>query len=185
MTLMQRRRALMGAQSGEKLPDEFQQVSYVEVGPKKLAYIDTGIQVKYATTIIFDATVYAATDSLVSLGIDSNGTKYAGYFDNFSYQRMYIVDKPVPINTSSARDIYTFSRTTGASWTQSLRVMGNGSGTRKIRVYSIIVYNNNAVLWNGIPCYRKSDNVIGFYDTVSKTFFANAGSGSFTKGADV
>lgn len=38
---------------------------------------------------------------------------------------------------------------------------------------------------NFVPCYRKSDNVIGLYDTVGGTFYANNGSGSFTKGADV
>ena len=36
-----------------------------------------------------------------------------------------------------------------------------------------------------IPCYRKSDGVIGMYDLVRKKFFTNAGTGSFTKGADV
>ena len=36
-----------------------------------------------------------------------------------------------------------------------------------------------------IPCYRKADGVIGMYDLVSKTLFTNAGTGSFTKGADV
>lgn len=36
-----------------------------------------------------------------------------------------------------------------------------------------------------VPCYRKSDNVIGMYDIVRKTFLTNVGTGSFTKGADV
>ena len=36
-----------------------------------------------------------------------------------------------------------------------------------------------------VPCYRKSDGVIGVYDIVRKTFLTNVGSGSFTKGADV
>ena len=36
-----------------------------------------------------------------------------------------------------------------------------------------------------VPCYRKSDGVIGMYDIVRKTFLTNAGTGSFTKGADV
>lgn len=37
-----------------------------------------------------------------------------------------------------------------------------------------------------VPCYRKSDNVAGMYDTVSNTFFTNAAStGSFTVGPDV
>lgn len=36
-----------------------------------------------------------------------------------------------------------------------------------------------------IPCYRKSDGVIGMYDLVNNKLFTNAGTGSFTKGADV
>lgn len=36
-----------------------------------------------------------------------------------------------------------------------------------------------------VPCYRKSDGVIGMYDIVRKIFLTNAGTGSFTKGANV
>ena len=36
-----------------------------------------------------------------------------------------------------------------------------------------------------VPCYRKSDGVIGMYDIVRKIFLTNVGSGTFTKGADV
>ena len=38
---------------------------------------------------------------------------------------------------------------------------------------------------NFVPCYRKADNVIGMYDTITQQFYTNAGTGSFTKGADV
>ena len=40
-------------------------------------------------------------------------------------------------------------------------------------------------LRNFVPCYRKADGVIGLYDTVTQQFFVNAGTGAFTKGADV
>lgn len=36
-----------------------------------------------------------------------------------------------------------------------------------------------------VPCYRKSDGVIGMYDTVRNIFLTNVGSGTFTKGADI
>lgn len=36
-----------------------------------------------------------------------------------------------------------------------------------------------------IPCYRKSDGVVGMYDLVSKTFYTNAGTGDFACGPDV
>ena len=36
-----------------------------------------------------------------------------------------------------------------------------------------------------VPCYRKSDEAIGMYDTVREIFLTNVGTGSFTKGPDV
>lgn len=40
-------------------------------------------------------------------------------------------------------------------------------------------------VFNLIPCYRKSDNVIGMYDLVADKFYTNEGTGSFIKGSDV
>lgn len=45
--------------------------------------------------------------------------------------------------------------------------------------------SNNELKLDLIPCYRKADNEIGMYDTVTQTFFTNSGSGTFTKGNDV
>lgn len=36
-----------------------------------------------------------------------------------------------------------------------------------------------------VPCYRKSDGVVGMYDRARRLLLTNAGSGSFTKGANV
>ena len=47
------------------------------------------------------------------------------------------------------------------------------------------LYNANGLAYNLIPCYRKSDNAIGMYDTVSKTFYGNSGTGTFEKGPEV
>jgi hypothetical protein len=44
---------------------------------------------------------------------------------------------------------------------------------------------NDELICSLTPCYRKSDGVIGMYDTVRKLFLTNAGSGSFTKGAEI
>ena len=47
------------------------------------------------------------------------------------------------------------------------------------------IWNNDSLVRDFVPCYRKSDSVIGLYDLVSQTFFINQGSGSFIKGGDV
>ena len=43
----------------------------------------------------------------------------------------------------------------------------------------------DALICDLVPCYRKSDGVIGMYDTIRKIFLTTAGTGDFTKGADV
>ena len=54
------------------------------------------------------------------------------------------------------------------------------------RVYYFKYYDkNNTLICDLVPCYRKNDGVIGMYDIVRKIFLTNAGSGSFTKGANV
>lgn len=52
------------------------------------------------------------------------------------------------------------------------------------RVYYTKLYDNGILVFNGIPAKRKSDNVIGMYDTVSGTFFTNAGTGTFAAGGE-
>lgn len=55
-----------------------------------------------------------------------------------------------------------------------------GNGLKQISYFKYWDNNDN-LLRDMIPCYRKSDNVIGMYDKVSKTLFTNAGTGTFYK----
>lgn len=50
------------------------------------------------------------------------------------------------------------------------------------KIYSTKVYDNNILIRDLVPCYRKSDNVIGMFDLVNNVFYMNAGSGTFLKG---
>jgi hypothetical protein len=51
-----------------------------------------------------------------------------------------------------------------------------------IKLYSFRIHANRADIRNFIPVKRKSDGAVGLYDLVTKNFYANAGSGSFTAG---
>lgn len=54
------------------------------------------------------------------------------------------------------------------------------------RIYYFKYYSSDGTLLHEyIPCYRKSDNVPGFWDSVSETFKTNAGYGTFTVGPTV
>lgn len=55
----------------------------------------------------------------------------------------------------------------------------------KVKVFSLKFSKNGSIILNMIPCYRKSDNVIGLYDLVGKQFYTNQGTGTFLKGNNV
>ena len=67
---------------------------------------------------------------------------------------------------------------TSASNTANMKYYG------KIYSFTMDDVDGNPIR-NFIPCYRKSDGVIGLYDTVGGMFYTNKGTGSFTKGADI
>ena len=61
-------------------------------------------------------------------------------------------------------------------------VNANGSISEhsKTKLYYTKIWLNSVLTRNFIPCKRKSDNVIGLYDMVSRQFFTNSGTGDFT-----
>ena len=60
----------------------------------------------------------------------------------------------------------------------------NGSAAETMigKIYYFRAWQDGALVADFVPAQRNSDNVVGMYDTVSKTFFANAGTGTFTAG---
>lgn len=54
-----------------------------------------------------------------------------------------------------------------------------------MKIYDLKIYENSDLKINLIPCYRKSDNVIGLYDLVEGKFYTNQGTGTFLKGNDL
>ena len=62
----------------------------------------------------------------------------------------------------------------------------SGSATLVGRIYYFTVYNNGEKILDLLPCYRKSDSVVGMYDLVNRVFYENVDSGRvLQKGPDV
>lgn len=59
------------------------------------------------------------------------------------------------------------------------------SSLREYTLYSARISKGNDIVREYIPCYRKADGVIGLYEKYTGAFLTNAGTGVFTKGADV
>ena len=55
-----------------------------------------------------------------------------------------------------------------------------------LKVYYFKIYTaTNTLARDFVPCYRKSDSVIGMYDLVNDVFYTNSWSGTFTKWSNV
>ena len=56
-------------------------------------------------------------------------------------------------------------------------------GTRGVwALYEIVIYSGQTKIFDGIPCYRKSDNKTGLFDAVSNSFYPNATTTEFVVG---
>lgn len=76
------------------------------------------------------------------------------------------------------------------NWNQSLFLLCNRQGTSRdiyaaAKLYWCKIWDNWTLVRDFIPCYRLSDNEIWLFDKVENKFYTNAGTGSFTKWADV
>ena len=92
-------------------------------------------------------------------------------------------------NTADPTEVYTaaYPTYTGIPATP-LALIGNPAASHlglDGRMYTYTVTRNGSTVFNAVPCYRKADNVIGMFDTVSQTFLTNTGTGNLSKGADV
>ena len=62
------------------------------------------------------------------------------------------------------------------------RNYSSGRNQSKIKLFEALIYEGDYPVRRFIPIRRKSDNVLGLYETFTKTFCANGGTGTFTAG---
>ena len=88
----------------------------------------------------------------------------------------FYVDNDLYISYSNSQNF-----TTSSNIVLFARYSEGSMAKGAIAVYSFKMWDNGTLVRNLIPA-KNSSNVIGMYDTVTKTFFTNAGSGSFIAG---
>lgn len=54
-----------------------------------------------------------------------------------------------------------------------------------LRIYKCEIKEQGVFIKKFVPCYRRSDNAIGMYETVEGKFYPNDGTGNFIKGNDI
>ncbi|MBQ3784973.1 MAG: InlB B-repeat-containing protein [Alphaproteobacteria bacterium] len=173
------------------VPDGYTQLEYIE--NTGTAYINTGISFVYDTDVGYCKTKIAFTEEFSSMGANGgillNGRD--GYFSvpgitgGYAYTLDTAYHIVFGINSNHNRYLTIRGITyegRAASLTNSIHIfhVGGAGSHSKGKVYNFSIVKNDVLVRNLIPAKRNSDNVLGMWDTVTKTFFT--GTGTFTAG---
>lgn len=191
---------------------KFQQVEYVESTGTQ--YINTGIKLNNNTRVVIDFAISSSstedgalfgarsgggsTDTYIIWANNNQGSANVSFvFGGSTNQQSLSTDTRYSVDVSAngmlidgvmignAPTQATFS----GSYTAILFGMSSGgafdSRGFKGKVYSAKIYQKGELMRDYVPCYRKSDNIIGLFDKVTGVFYTNAGTGTFVKGGDV
>lgn len=82
-------------------------------------------------------------------------------------------------------NIQTLSNNTFNSWANITLGKLNYGTSYGYKIKATKITNWTTLIRYYVPCYRKSDSVIGMYDLVNNQFYTNAWSWTFTKWGDV
>lgn len=175
-------------QGGDQLPEEYQVVEYIKTSAKG-AYINTGVNLALGMKIEIDFRYInssgddwfaGACTNYSSNGIEGGyygGSLYTGA--GFTYSQPNYLEKYTAtalINTTQ------LANTTSKLTVFARNNNGSPGAFTNGYCYGIRIWQDDVMIHNLVPCYRKADNVVGMYDVIDDVFFVNAGSQSFVAG---
>ena len=181
------------------VPEGYTQLQYIQSSGTQ--YIDTGIGINSGS--IVNATVQGMGDRGIIFGFDQDYVySYIGDRTGMYYAggaKTYIAD------TEKINVEITWTGEPGTGVTQITKINGqtfSGGGRHRGygdmylfrgrewdstdsywigKIYNFSIMRNGVFLINLVPA-KNSSGVVGMWDTVSKTFFTNSGSGTFSEG---
>ena len=202
-----RRRMLMG--SGKELPKGYSRLEYIQstgtqyiktdVIPQKTLTFKTIVEVLTTkNTVIWGVrpagTFYNAKRQMYLNKTDGTTFKNDIVFFNGSYPNVNIVTEYAQMMNATMlgvkyellcgqtnAELYT-DGATEPMYIFALNNVGKPSAYINCKLYEFIVYDSGSVYRRYIPVQRDADGEIGLFETVTKTFLTNAGTGKFIGG---
>lgn len=193
------------------LPSAYQQVDFIQSSGNQ--YIDTGVvltecsevEISFMSSVFVQQCIFGSRSSAsqsnysILFNLFATSKSIICDFDNYQNNRLlYTADLCVRNICKLSKSRLLVNDTTqkvsaynAFSTPTSAYIFDMGgnipSGYKKLygNIYYCKILSNGMAQRNFIPCYRKSDDEVGMYDTVTKQFFGNKGSGSFTYGNEV
>ena len=195
------------------LPTEYQEVDYIQATGTQ--YIDTEYVLKSNNVKMELNAAWTGTTAgtfATYAGFMPSGTTPRFGLHNYSSKIMHGMNATISVDKAVDKDMHLYVLVGNGS-VQNLTIDGvtyAGSGAYSMssntlsmtlfarrtsasvvgnymaaKIFRFKLWVDGQVVRHMLPCYRKSDNVIGMYDVIGKKFHINKGTGSFTKGANV
>ena len=213
--LAERRMALMGTKKKSRLPAEFQEVEYIQSDnycrlDSGLPFDGTK-DINIDIVCCFANSLNTTSGNGWNAGgwfgrIETGNEWFDGYNVNVTLSNIYLktkVKQTIRAGTNT-QTITIFENENGKKTTSrghpnvsnrtflrnypffATSNQNNFSYTiGNFRIYEAQLGYNGEILSDFVPCYRRSDGVIGMYDLLQRTFIENLGTGTLTKGPDV
>ena len=169
------------------LPSGYTQLEYIEsagtqyiIIPSKKYVVNEELEIDFAYTSFAGQypTVYGSYHSEIYTNINGEVLPFGSI--SISEPQKFILNQK---QTIKAKFIDTITFPQGlfayAQGVNTFTYMSQG------KLYKFIDRLNGVEIFNMIPARRNSDNTLGMYDTVTKQFFTNAGTGEFIAGGTV
>lgn len=190
------------AEDPVSLPDGYTQIAYLQSTGSQ--YIDTGVQgdSDVRVTADFEITAFGSgttfifgaqgTDSVrYTLGMTSAGVFRSDYGTEMTsgsaatLNTRYSADKNGNVCAVGGQTLTSAAATfTG---TTNIYLFGRSYSSisySQIKMYRCKMYKAGALIRDFVPA-RNSSGTLGLYDIVNDVFYTNAGTGTFTAGADI
>ena len=172
-----------------RLPSEYQEVEYIgtTVQTRLQSYILTGvssnnksIELKYERTttvtsgpIIITSYNPSNLSSVVAPWAAADGRTSGGGVT--ITPALSVIDTPEIYTVQFPATSY-YIRIGG--WTDTVWTAGS-------RYYYVKIFDSSTLIFDGVPCYRKSDGKTGLYDLIGQAFVPNSGTEEFILGQNV
>ena len=169
------------------LPSGYTQLEYIKstgtqyiMIPSKEYVVNEELEIDFAYTVFNGnyPTVYGSNKSEIYTNLNGDVLTYGNI--SISEPRKFELNQK---QTIKAKFTSTFS------FVQALFAYARGVGNTEYysrgRMYKFIDRLNGVEIFNMIPAMRNSDGKVGMYDTVTKQFFTNVGTGEFIAGDTV
>lgn len=190
MTLVQRRRSLM-TEKKPRLPIEYQEVEWIGVHNNNSS--NSSAYLELAPALFKQG--YSATIKVKQTTNISNENGFFGRVGNTGYFELYYNGGEIKAWGAVVLQSVIY----GEEFDVCVAIKKNEDAT----LLNLLTYRPDRYLFAGrvfgatfcdaannvvgdlVPCYKVADGVIGMYDLINNVFYTNAGTGSFSKGADV